>query len=248
MGDAPKRFLGVNVDHVATLRNARGGRHPDPLDMARLAVKSGADGITAHLREDRRHIRDDDIQRLSEKHTGRPLHLEMAATEEMMQIALQEKPSACCFVPEKREELTTEGGLDVVAHEAHLASCVKRLKAAGIRVSFFIDPDIKQLEATARAGADIAELHTGSFCAASDHERQAQRNLLREAAAKGAALGLEMHAGHALDFETAREVAAIPSLSAFHVGHFLIGESIALGLEEAVRRMAAIIEGSGGRA
>jgi len=232
--------LGVNIDHVATIRNARGGRHPDPLRAAHLAAAAGADGITAHLREDRRHISDTDVEALRDE-ISLPLNLEMAATAEMLEIALRHKPNACCLVPEKREELTTEGGLDVAGAEAHLTDYAAKLRDAGIRVSLFTDPDRAQLEAAARVGADIVELHTGTFCER-HHEgdqaaKAAELQRLVEASRTGAGLGLEMHAGHGLDFETVGPVAAIPQLMELNIGHFLVGEAIMIGLEEAITTM-----------
>jgi pyridoxine 5-phosphate synthase len=237
----PPLRLGVNIDHVATLRNARGGRHPDPIRAARIAAASGADGITAHLREDRRHIRDDDIARLMREITL-PLNLEMAATREMAKIALHHRPHAVCLVPERRAELTTEGGLDAAAGRAALAPVIGDLVAAGVRVSLFIDPEPRQLEAAKRLGAPVVELHTGAFCDAAgpEHERQLQR--LTAAAADAEALGLECHAGHGLSFDTVGPVAAIPTIVELNIGHFLVGEAIFLGLENAIRRMRALMD------
>jgi len=237
--------LGVNIDHVATIRNARGGRHPDPLRAAHLAVEAGADGITAHLREDRRHISDSDIARLKRELT-RPLNLEMAATEEMLAIALRHLPHACCLVPEKREERTTEGGLDVAAGERHLLAVVGELKRAGIRVSLFIEPEIAAIEAAARLGADIVELHTGAYCehALNDDAGALARELqrLKGAAAVAAAAGLEVHAGHGLTFNTVAAVARIPEVVELNIGHFLVGEAIFSGLAPAVRRMRVLMD------
>jgi pyridoxine 5-phosphate synthase len=234
--------LGVNIDHVATIRNARGGRHPDPLRAAYLAVEAGADGITAHLREDRRHISDDDIARLKRELT-RPLNLEMAATDEMAEIALRHVPNACCLVPERREERTTEGGLDVAGAERHLQPFIHRLATAGIRVSLFVEPDPRQIEAAARLRADIVELHTGPYCerALEDDAAGLAREIERlEAAAHLAAgAGLEVHAGHGLTFNTVGLVARIPEITELNIGHFLIGEAIFGGLPAAVRRMRA---------
>ncbi len=236
--------LGVNVDHVATLRNARGGAYPDPLRAARLAEQAGADGITAHLREDRRHIRDEDIARLRDQLTV-PLNLEMAATEEMVSIALGTVPHACCLVPEKREELTTEGGLDVCGEGARLSDCVGALKGRGIRVSVFIDPDPAQIQAAAEVGAEVIELHTGRYCdhvAARDGgaaDRELQR--LGAAAEQAAELGLEVHAGHGLTFETVGPVAAIPQVEELNIGHFLISEAVFIGLGEAIATMRRLI-------
>ncbi|MBJ3777279.1 pyridoxine 5'-phosphate synthase [Acuticoccus mangrovi] len=226
--------LGVNVDHIATVRNARGGTHPDPVAGALVAEKAGADGITAHLREDRRHIRDDDIRRLKEK-LAIPLNLEMAVTEEMVGIALATRPHACCLVPEKRTEVTTEGGLDVKG-AAGLADTVARLADGGIRVSLFIDPDVAQVEAAHRAGAPVVELHTGSYCEATA-TRPAELARIEQAAEAAEALGLECHAGHGLTFDTVGGVAAIPTIAEFNIGHFLIGEAITMGLAAAITEM-----------
>ena len=237
--------LGVNIDHVATIRNARGGRHPDPLRAAHLAIEAGADGITAHLREDRRHILDADIARLKDELT-RPLNLEIAATSEMLAIALRHVPHACCLVPEKREERTTEGGLDIAGGAAHLAPLIANLKAAGIRVSLFIEADPRAIEASARLGADIVELHTGSYC-----ERALENDaagLAREVArlAEGArfahAAGLEVHAGHGLTYNTVRAIARMPEIVELNIGHFLVGEAIFGGLDPAIRRMRALMD------
>jgi pyridoxine 5-phosphate synthase len=242
---APYLRLGVNIDHVATIRNARGGRHPDPLRAAHLAVDAGADGITAHLREDRRHISDDDITRLKNELT-RPLNLEMAATEEMLDIALRHVPNACCLVPERREERTTEGGLDVVAGGNRLARVVGDLKAAGIRVSLFIEPDPAVVEAAHRLNADIVELHTGAYCEralegnAVEFARELDR--LARAAELAAAAGLEVHAGHGLTFNTVAGVARLPEVVELNIGHFLIGEAIFGGLPSAVKRMRVLMD------
>ena len=237
--------LGVNIDHVATVRNARGGGHPDPVRAAMLAIDAGADGITAHLREDRRHIRDDDIARLKAEIT-RPLNFEMAATDEMLAIALRHTPNACCLVPEKREERTTEGGLDVVGGFAHLTPFVQRLKATGIRVSLFIEPDVAAIEASSKLGADIVELHTGTYCErALDGDRAGvdhQIARLAQAARLGAAAGLEVHAGHGLTFDTVQTVARMPQMVELNIGHFLIGEAMFTGLASAVQRMRALMD------
>jgi pyridoxine 5-phosphate synthase len=237
--------LGVNIDHVATVRNARGGTHPDPVRAAVLAIESGADGITAHLREDRRHIRDDDIARLKAEIT-RPLNFEMAATDEMLAIALRHTPNACCLVPEKRAERTTEGGLDVIGGHGHLAPFVRRLKDAGIRVSLFIEPDAAAIEASATLGADIVELHTGTYCErALEGNRSAvdaQIARIAEAARLGAAAGLEVHAGHGLTFDTVQAVARMPQMVELNIGHFLIGEAIFTGLAPAIQRMRALMD------
>ncbi len=232
--------LGVNVDHVATIRNARGGRHPDPVRAARLAIAAGADGITAHLREDRRHIRDDDIARLKAE-IDKPLNFEMAATDEMVAIAVKTKPHAACLVPEKRTERTTEGGLDVVRQAAQLAPAVAELKRNGIRVSLFIDAAPEQIEAAVRVGAPVIELHTGSWCDAvmegRKGEAEAEWELIRAGAMRAKQLGLEVHAGHGLDYRTAEMIAALPEIVELNIGHFLVGESVFEGLDEAIRAM-----------
>jgi pyridoxine 5-phosphate synthase len=234
--------LGVNIDHVATIRNARGGRHPDPVRAARLAEAAGADGITAHLREDRRHISDFDIERLS-REISLPLNLEMAPTAEMQEIALRHLPHAACIVPERREERTTEGGIDAVGQFDRLVSVVGRLVKANIRVSLFVEPDNLQLEAARTLGAPVVELHTGAYCeAASKNDADArnhQLDLIRKAAAYGTSLGLEMHAGHGLGYDTVGPIAAIPEFHELNIGHFLIGEAIFSGLDTAIRRMRA---------
>ncbi|MAU59114.1 MAG: pyridoxine 5'-phosphate synthase [Parvibaculum sp.] len=246
----PYLRLGVNIDHVATIRNARGGEHPDPVRAAELAAAAGADGITAHLREDRRHIRDADIARLKDL-VGLPLNLEMAATPEMLDIALRHRPHACCIVPERREEVTTEGGLDAAGLHNHLKPIVDRLRDAGIRVSLFINADTRQLEAAVSLGAPVVELHTGAYCDAAFARENAKRDAelarLANAAKEGAALGLEVHAGHGLTFDTVAPVAAMPELAELNIGHFLIGEAIFIGLEGSIRRMrAAMDEARGG--
>jgi pyridoxine 5-phosphate synthase len=237
--------LGVNIDHVATLRNARGGLHPDPLRAAHLAIEGGADGITAHLREDRRHISDTDIARLKTEIT-RPLNLEMAATAEMQQIALRHVPNACCLVPEKREERTTEGGLDVIGGLKMLTPYVAKLKDAGIRVSLFIEPDLKTIEASAKAGADIVELHTGRYChlALENDAAGVAREIERHAKAAAAAhdLGIEVHAGHGLTYNTVAPMARMPEIVELNIGHFLIGEAIFGGLSNSVRRMRTLMD------
>jgi pyridoxine 5-phosphate synthase len=237
--------LGVNIDHVATIRNARGGRHPDPLRAAHLAVEAGADGITAHLREDRRHISDTDIARLKAELT-RPLNLEMAATSEMVAIALRHVPNACCLVPERREERTTEGGLDIVGQKKQLIPVIAELKSAGIRVSLFVEPDSRTIDASAEVGADIVELHTGRYCefAADDDAKGAAAEIARiaKAASEAASLGLEVHAGHGLTFNTVAPLARMPEVVELNIGHFLIGEAIFGGLHGAVRRMRALMD------
>jgi pyridoxine 5-phosphate synthase len=234
--------LGVNIDHVATLRNARGGDHPDPLRAAEIAIAEGADGITAHLREDRRHIRDEDIARLKER-ISRPLNLEMAATDEMVAIAIRTKPHAACIVPERREERTTEGGLDVVGQHNQIVSVVRRLADAGIRVSLFIAPESRQIEMAAKAGAPVIEIHTGAWCEAAAAKDAGKADAEFERIIEGARLartmGLDVHAGHGLNFETAARIAAIPEIAELNIGHFLIGEAVFSGLAQAVRRMRA---------
>ena len=238
-----KRFLrlGVNIDHVATVRNARGIRHPDPVRAAVLAEKSGADGITAHLREDRRHIADDDIERLMAE-IRVPLNFEMAATDEMLEIALRHKPHAACIVPEKREELTTEGGLDAVGGRDHLQRYVAELSKAGIRVSLFVDPEPAQLDAAVALGAPVVELHTGRYCEVEAAEQDAELERITLAAAHAEAVGLECHAGHGLSFDTVGPVAAIPTIVELNIGHFLIGEAIFGGLESAIKRMRSLMD------
>jgi pyridoxine 5-phosphate synthase len=234
--------LGINVDHVATVRNARGGLRPNPIRAALLAVEAGADGITAHLREDRRHIRDADMQALKDA-IGVPLNFEMAATQEMVAIALDVMPHAVCLVPEKREERTTEGGLDVVGGRAHLEPVIARLRSAGIRVSLFIEADEAPVEMAARLGAPVVELHTGTWCEAveaGEGERAGREFArLRRAAEIGAGLGLEIHAGHGLDYATAQQIAMLPPVRELNIGHFLVGEAIFVGLSESVKRMRA---------
>lgn len=241
-GATPNRLrLGVNIDHVATIRNARGGGHPDPVRAARAAAAAGADGITAHLREDRRHISDDDIARL-EKELTLPLNLEMAATDEMLAIALRHTPHAACIVPEKREERTTEGGLDVAGSQAQLKPYIDQLSAAGIRVSLFIEPSVAQLDAAHALGAPVVELHTGAYCDAEGGERDRQLARIVEAARHAEEIGLECHAGHGLTFDTVGPVAAIPTLAELNIGHFLIGEAIFGGLESSICRMRALMD------
>lgn len=240
----PPLRLGVNIDHVATVRNARGGALPDPVRAAQLACAAGADGITAHLREDRRHIRDADMRRLKDVLLV-PLNFEMAATDEMVALALELKPHASCLVPERREERTTEGGLDVIGGGIDLAHKVEALSHAGIRVSLFVAPDEDQIARAADIGAAVIELHTGAWCdfiAAGEHDAaQAEFARLRAAAEQGAALGLEIHAGHGLDFASAETISALEPVRELNIGHFLIGEAIFVGLEGAVRQMRAAI-------
>lgn len=237
--------LGVNIDHVATVRNARGGALPDPVRAAQVALDAGADGITAHLREDRRHIMDDDIFRLKDEISG-PLNLEMAATTQMLDIALKVRPHAACLVPEKRTERTTEGGLDVIGGHNHLKPFVSELSRAGIRVSLFVEPSVETLDAAKSAGAPVVELHTGAWCHARDQHDSAtaDRELARlsEAAAHAEDIGLECHAGHGLDFDTARIIARLPQLVELNIGHFMIGESIFAGLAPVVRQMRAAMD------
>jgi pyridoxine 5-phosphate synthase len=233
--------LGVNIDHVATVRNARGGPAPDPIRAALIAQAAGADGITAHLREDRRHISDEDIARLS-RDLEIPLNLEMAATEEMLAIALKARPHAACIVPEKREERTTEGGIDVVGHFARLRPIVGALSGAGIRVSMFIEPDRKQLDASRELGAPVVELHTGAYANADGAERENLLKHLRNAAEFGADLGLEIHAGHGLTYDNVKPIAAIAHVRELNIGHFLIGEAIFVGLIDAIQKMRRLMD------
>ncbi|MCQ0092391.1 pyridoxine 5'-phosphate synthase [Roseovarius sp. M141] len=245
MTDAIKLRLGVNIDHVATLRNARGGVVPCPVRAALIAQEAGADGITAHLREDRRHIIDRDIDALMAQLTV-PLNFEMAATDEMAQIALRLTPHAVCIVPEKREERTTEGGLDVVRDEAALARYIAPLREAGSRVSIFIGADAAQIEAAARVGADVIELHTGAYCDAHAEDRFMARdtelNALREMATYAHSLGLEVHAGHGLTFDTVAPIAALPEVAELNIGHFLIGEAVFMGLKPAIVEMRRLMD------
>ena len=240
--------LGVNIDHVATVRNARGGLNPDPLRAARLAIASGADGITAHLREDRRHISDADIEGLSAlcRDLGCPLNFEMAVTDEMRDIALRYSPHAACLVPEKREERTTEGGLDVVRGHNTIAPVVQALGKAGIRVSLFIEASADQIATAAAMGAQVVELHTGAYCDAVREGRadQAARllDVLRQGAASAAEQGLEVHAGHGIDYETVTAIAAIPQIAELNIGHFLIGEAIFVGLDAAMAKMRGLMQ------
>jgi pyridoxine 5-phosphate synthase len=243
--------LGLNIDHVATLRNARGGARPDPIRAALLAIEAGADSITAHLREDRRHIRDEDIKRLMAE-AAAPLNLEMAATPEMTAIAARAKPHACCIVPERREEITTEGGLDAAGGHDTLAPMVRRLLDAGIRVSLFIDPEGHQVEAAFRLRAPVVEFHTGAYCEAwlaGDHAAAGRElNRLVEAARLAEKAGIEVHAGHGLDYETAAHLAALPQVRELNIGHFIIGEAVFVGLNRAIADMrAAIASGAGKR-
>jgi pyridoxine 5-phosphate synthase len=239
-----KLRLGVNIDHVATIRNARGGDHPDPLRAAELAAAAGADGITAHLREDRRHIGDRDIERLMEK-IALPLNLEMAATDEMLSIALRHRPHAACIVPERREERTTEGGIDAAGQLERLRPIVAALGAAGVRVSLFIEADRRQLDAAKALGVPVVELHTGTYCEAWHSGPDAferERKRIAEGARYGAGLGLEVHAGHGLSFDTVKPIARLPELAELNIGHFLVGEAIFIGLEASVREMRRLMD------
>src|SRR5262245_45250753 len=241
----PHLRLGVNVDHVATIRNARGGSHPDPVQAAQIAIAAGADGITAHLREDRRHIRDEDMARLKAE-IAKPLNFEMAATEEMVRIAVATRPHAACLVPERREERTTEGGLDVAGQHNTLASAVTKLRDAGIRVSLFIAAGPGQVGAAVAIGAPVIEIHTGAWCDALAERRmpaaEAEWQRIRAGAQLARRLGLEVHAGHGLNFETAEAIAALPEIVELNIGHFLIGEAVFSGLAEAVRSMRAAMD------
>ena len=239
--------LGVNVDHVATIRNARGGRHPDPVRAAKLAVEAGADGITAHLREDRRHIRDEDMARLKAE-ISKPLNFEMAATPEMVAIALKTAPHACCLVPERRMERTTEGGLDLVGQRQHLAPAIDALRARGIRVSLFIGAEPAQIETAAALGAPVIEIHTGTWCdalaAGNRAAADAEWRRIRDGAQQAQSLGLEVHAGHGLDYASAETIAALPEIVELNIGHYLVGEAIFAGLTETIRNMrAAMLRG-----
>jgi pyridoxine 5-phosphate synthase len=242
----PPLRLGVNIDHVATIRNARwtekgGGAHPDPVRAAEIVAAAGGDGLTIHLREDRRHIRDEDLARLAAA-TGLPINLEMAATEEMLSIALRHKPHAACIVPERREERTTEGGLDAAGQHNRLAPIVARLRDAGVRVSLFIAPDPVQIDAALRLGAPVVELHTGDYAHAEGEAVPIELRRLADMAALAAKNGIEPHAGHGLTYGNVQPVAAIPQLAELNIGHYLIGEAIFVGLESAVRRMRALMD------
>src|SRR5246500_2238434 len=243
--------LGVNVDHVATLRNARGGERPDPVRAARLAIEAGADGITAHLREDRRHIRDEDMARLKAE-IGRPLNFEMAATDDMLRISLATKPHAVCLVPERRQEVTTEGGLDVVGQHNALAPFIARLNDAGIRVSLFIAADPQQIEMAARLRAPVIEIHTGAWCDAVVDGHTAKADAEWQRIVAGAKLarsaGLEVHAGHGLDYATAETIAALPEIVELNIGYFMIGGAIFVGLSETVRTMRSAMDRGRGKA
>jgi pyridoxine 5-phosphate synthase len=242
---APFLRLGVNIDHVATIRNARGGRHPDPVRAASLAVAAGADGITAHLREDRRHIRDEDIARLKAE-IDKPLNFEMAATDDMIAIAIRTRPHAACLVPERRAERTTEGGLDVAGQRTLIAEAAKRLGGAGIRVSLFIAADPAQIEAAKDVGAPVIEIHTGAWCEAlmDDRKNEGAREFerIRKAASFATSLGLEVHAGHGLDYASAEIIAGLPEIVELNIGHFLIGEAVFVGLDNAIRTMRGAMD------
>lgn len=233
--------LGVNIDHVATVRNARGGIYPDPVKAALLAQKAGADGVTAHLREDRRHIKDHDIERLMAE-LSIPLNFEMAATEEMLKIATRLRPASSCIVPEKREELTTEGGLDVVSNYNYLKGYVSKLNSAGVSVSLFIDPDVEQIKASKELGVDKVELHTGSYVDAEGSLKDVELERLSVGARFCNNVGLEVHAGHGLNYETVIAVARIPEFTEFNIGHFLMGEAIFVGLEKAILDMRILMD------
>jgi pyridoxine 5-phosphate synthase len=237
--------LGVNIDHVATIRNARGGDHPDPVRAAEIVAHVGGDGITAHLREDRRHIRDEDLRRIQQA-TDLPLNLEMAATEEMVEIALRHLPHAACIVPEKREERTTEGGLDAAGLHNHLQPVVSRLTDAGIRVSLFIAPDERQLEAALRLGAPVVEFHTGEYAHAEGEQVAVELRKVSDMAALAAKNGIEPHAGHGLTYDNVQPIAAIPQLAELNIGHYLVGEAVFVGLDAAVRRMRELMDAARG--
>jgi len=233
--------LGVNIDHVATIRNARGGEHPDPMRAVRAVEAAGGDGITVHLREDRRHIRDTDLDAIMSG-IRLPVNLEMAATEEMLAIALRHKPHAACIVPERREERTTEGGLDAAGQHNHLAPIVTRLSDAGIRVSLFIEPDARQIDAAIRLRAPVVEFHTGKYAHSDGSDREAELRRISDAVALAAKNGIESHAGHGLTFENVQPIAAIPQIAELNIGHYLIGEAIFIGLEESVRKMRTLMD------
>ncbi len=233
--------LGVNIDHVATIRNARGGEHPDPARAARIVAEAGGDGITVHLREDRRHIRDEDLERVASA-TGLPINLEMAATEEMLEIALRHRPHAACIVPERREERTTEGGLDAAGQHNRLAPIVARLSDAGIRVSLFIAPEPRQIEAAMKLGAPVVEFHTGEYAHAEGEQVAVELRRIVDMAALAAKNGIEPHAGHGLTYENVQPIAAIPQLAELNIGHYLIGEAIFCGLETSVRKMRQLMD------
>ncbi len=233
--------LGVNIDHVATIRNARGGDHPDPVRAAQIVGRVGGDGITAHLREDRRHIRDDDLKRIQDA-TDLPLNLEMAATDEMLEIALRHKPHAACIVPEKREERTTEGGLDAAGQHNRIAPIVSRLADAGIKVSLFIEADARQLEAAVRLRVPVVEFHTGEYAHATGEARATELRRIADMSALAAKNGIEPHAGHGLTYDNVQPIAAIPQLAELNIGHYLVGEALFVGLENAVRAMRQLMD------
>ena len=233
--------LGVNIDHVATIRNARGGDHPDPVRAAEIVARAGGDGITVHLREDRRHIRDEDLARVQAA-TGLPLNLEMAATDEMVEIALRHAPHAACIVPERREERTTEGGLDAAGQHNRLAPIVSRLGDAGIRVSLFIAPEPRQIEAALALGAPVVELHTGEYAHATGEQIAVELRRIADIAALAAKNGIEPHAGHGLTYDNVQPIAAIPQLAELNIGHYLIGEAIFCGLEASVTKMRTLMD------
>jgi pyridoxine 5-phosphate synthase len=237
----PRLRLGVNIDHVATIRNARGGMHPDPMRAVEIVEAAGGDGITVHLREDRRHIRDEDLTAIMER-VRLPVNLEMAATEEMVEIALHHKPHAACIVPERREERTTEGGLDAAGLHNHLAPIVTRLNDAGIRVSLFIEPSARQIDAAIRLRAPVVELHTGKYAHSEGAEREAELRRIADAAALAVKNGVEPHAGHGLTFDNVQPIAAIPQIAELNIGHYLIGEAIFIGLDESIRRMRMLMD------
>jgi pyridoxine 5-phosphate synthase len=239
--------LGVNIDHVATIRNARGGSHPAPLRAAHLVAKAGADGITAHLREDRRHMTDADIASITAE-IALPLNFEMAATNEMLKIALKHLPHAACIVPEKRQERTTEGGLNVVGGQNHLMPIISSLIDSGIRVSLFVEPEMQQIDAAKSLGASVVEIHTGAYCNASGILRAQELSRIKKAAIYAANLNIEVHAGHGLGFDTVGEIAAIPQLSELNIGHFLIGEAIFDGLDSSIKRMRSLMDNARARA
>lgn len=245
MTDSSRLRLGVNIDHVATLRNARGGNHPDPVRAALLVASAGADGITAHLREDRRHIRDGDMIRLKEE-VGLPLNFEMAATAEMHKLCTEVMPHACCIVPENRNERTTEGGLDVAGQHNFISPFVRELTDAGIRVSLFVDPERNQIEAAKSSGSPVIEIHTGAYyeaAMATEPKRiEAEFAKIQEAASFAASLGLEVHAGHGLTFHNVQPIAAIPELAELNIGHFLVGEGLFMGLAESVKEMKRLMQ------
>ena len=233
--------LGVNIDHVATIRNARGGDHPDPVRAAEIVARAGGDGITVHLREDRRHIRDEDLARVQAA-TGLPLNLEMAATDEMVEIALRHRPHAACIVPERREERTTEGGLDAAGQHNRLAPIVARLSDAGVRVSLFIAPDPRQVEAALKLGAPVVELHTGEYAHATGEGVAEELRRIADMAALATKNGIEPHAGHGLTYENVQPIAAIPQLAELNIGHYLIGEAIFIGLDASVKKMRELMD------